>query len=85
MRIFALTGLLVVVTIIGFAAAAFLSFATAPMAGVSGVAVTDSSTEDTDAAYNVVDRARMAVSMDNERQRVLQDQMDRLDGATWNP
>jgi hypothetical protein len=84
-RIFALVGLLVTVAVIGFAAATYLSFITGPMTSVPDIAGPGGSGGDPAAEYNAVDRARMVVSMDRERQRVLPDQMDRLDGVTGSP
>lgn len=84
MRIFSIIGLLITVLIIGWLASTYLSVATRPVSvpdsmdspsgGGSGTSV-----------QSVVDRARIVVSIDNERQRQLQDQIDGINRRIGEP
>ncbi|MDR1650375.1 MAG: hypothetical protein LBR87_01155 [Synergistaceae bacterium] len=82
LRIFAAVGTLITAVIIGFMAAAYFGAATGPVTSIP----------ETETPYgtiigseenpgNVIDAAQSLVSMDRNRQRGMQEQLDRLGGA----
>ena len=77
MKAITIIGTLITVVIIGFAAAMYLNAATAPVIEVPSMGSPDGSAN----PQNAVDAARSIVSMDKERQRGMQDIMDKIDGV----
>jgi TolA-binding protein len=83
LRIFSIIGLLITVLIIGWLASTYLSVATRPISVPDSMDSPSGGSETT--VQSVVDRARVVVSIDNERQRQLQDQFDALNGRIIEP
>jgi hypothetical protein len=82
LRIFAIVGTLVTVSIIAFTAAMYLRATTAPMTGVPQVETPYGSAGGETNPMNAVDAARNLVSLDKARQDDMRNQMDRMD-KTW--
>jgi hypothetical protein len=72
-------GTLITVVVIGFVAAMYLNAATAPAVKPSVRDAGGSANP-----QNAVDLARDIVSMDKDRQREMQNIMDKIDGAGMN-
>jgi hypothetical protein len=77
LKVIAIVGTLITVVIIGFAAAMYLNAATAPVITALPAGEGGGSAD----PQNAIDAARSIVSMDKDRQRDMQDIMDKIDGA----
>jgi hypothetical protein len=77
LKVIAIIGTLITVVIIGFAAAMYLNAATAPVVNLPSATDGGGSPN----PQNAIDAARSIVSMDKNRQRDMQDIMDKIDGV----
>jgi hypothetical protein len=77
LKVIAIIGTLVTVVIIGFAAAMYLNAATVPVISMPSVGDGSGSAN----PQNAIDAARSIVSVDKDRQRGMQDIMDKIDGV----
>ena len=84
MKVIVIIGTLITVILIGLAAAMYLNAATAPVITVPSVVTPYGETAGPENPQNAIDAARSVVSMDKERQRDMQDIMDKIDGVGTN-
>ena len=80
MKAITIIGTLITVVVIGFVAAMYLNAATVPVINAPSVRDAGGSAN----PQNAVDLARDIVSMDKDRQREMQNIMDKIDGAGMN-
>ena len=85
MRVFAIVGALITVVIIGFMAATYFRTATAPVTAIPETQTPYGTIGGSSNQTNAVDTARGIASMDRERQRDMQNMLDRIGGADTTP
>ena len=85
MRVFAIAGTLITVAIIGFTAAMYFKAVSAPVTSIPETQTPYGAVGGSSNQTNVIDTAREIASMDRERQRDMQDMLDRIGGANTTP
>ena len=85
LKIFAIAGTLITVVIIGLMAAMYFKTATAPVTGIPETQTPYGTIGGSSNPANVIDTAREIASMDRERQRDMQNMMNRIGGLDTTP
>ena len=85
MKIFAIAGTLITVVIIGFLAATYFQTISTPVTSIPETQTPYGITGSPSSQTNVIDTAREIASMDRERQREMQNIIDRIEGANTTP